>query len=869
MKRSLILLLVVALLATMAPTIVLAEELDTFMVAMPEISGMLSRAKKTDTNQFVLQMTGTQNIISRVSSAGGRDSSSLMVVWTTSDRNIAGFNIEASKENLGSANIIAAGNDHNTITQILEADGNTPFPEIDGRAVGDVVFTGKAYWKGTNLTRYPNTTPLGKVEFIVHILPVWETKVTIKDQNGVEQVSQSYEYWLVDKVTAGDEILSVKDIPDRGKSLEGRTTVYNDPDKPTGNPNDWAATYGVGELIWTSSNEDIAKVDDHARVWFTGKAGTVTIKATAREEKKYPHTPKYATITYTIHEKPAAPEKTSPEEFKKLWFTADKLGVHRGCNNDYLNIARFLEQDPRPVGYYQSKGGQEHQDGEDGNYGVDDDIIWSSSNENIMWICRDKSHYTNGKGPNWQECYVEVSQDAKAGQKVTITATSKNNPELHDEIVLYVVANDAKTVRFERTAATVRVGDFEQIKILNDVVFDKYVTLTSSNSNIATASLDYYWDGNKVQYYVEVYGIEPGTTQITLQSSRYKFKAVADVTVVAGEGVKSVTVPDKYKEFTMPLYDVEAVAEVRDRMNTTNVEVNVNPRNAWYKTTWTSSDPSVAYVVYDGNLDLDHSARVNIRAAGVGKCKITVTVDDGIKTFKRSMTVTVVKAKATKLVLNKTKATHYLIKGGDNTMQLVATDKRSGEEVPVTWKSSDKKIAKVNKDGLVSIKKEGTVTITATTKDGYNTQKTCTLTVKKLAVTKVKPAVKAFSMKAGEQATLKVTVKPAKAYNPALSFKSSNKKVVTVDADGNLKAVKAGKAVITITAKDGSKKSAKVTITVKGTASNSEIAIGNDTAVGTENNIELTLDGVDGIDDLFIDDEAVFEVNGTSALELD
>lgn len=70
-------------------------------------------------------------------------------------------------------------------------------------------------------------------------------------------------------------------------------------------------------------------------------------------------------------------------------------------------------------------------------------------------------------------------------------------------------------------------------------------------------------------------------------------------------------------------------------------------------------------------------------------------------------------------------------------------------------------------------------------------------------------------MKVGDNASLSWTVKPSKAYNKDVTFKSSDKKVVTVDEEGNLTAHKKGTAKITVTAKDGSKKKATCTVTVK------------------------------------------------------
>lgn len=62
---------------------------------------------------------------------------------------------------------------------------------------------------------------------------------------------------------------------------------------------------------------------------------------------------------------------------------------------------------------------------------------------------------------------------------------------------------------------------------------------------------------------------------------------------------------------------------------------------------------------------------------------------------------------------------------------------------------------------------------------------------------------------------LKATVTPANAANKAVTYKSSNTKAVTVDANGKITAKAAGTAVITVTAQDGSGKSADCKVTVK------------------------------------------------------
>ena len=67
--------------------------------------------------------------------------------------------------------------------------------------------------------------------------------------------------------------------------------------------------------------------------------------------------------------------------------------------------------------------------------------------------------------------------------------------------------------------------------------------------------------------------------------------------------------------------------------------------------------------------------------------------------------------------------------------------------------------------------------------------------------------------KAGETSQLKATVTPTDAANTKVSYKSSNTKVATVDANGKITAVANGTATITITTEDGAK-TATVKVTV-------------------------------------------------------
>lgn len=130
----------------------------------------------------------------------------------------------------------------------------------------------------------------------------------------------------------------------------------------------------------------------------------------------------------------------------------------------------------------------------------------------------------------------------------------------------------------------------------------------------------------------------------------------------------------------------------------------------------------------------------------------------------------------------------------------------------LVWTSSNTKIATVS-NGVVKGVKAGRVIITAKTTDGSNISATCTVTVKQ-PVTRISLSKKA-TMYTGKKLTLNAKVNPANASNKALTWKSSNTKIAKVASNGVVTGVKAGTVKITATAKDGSRKSATCTVTVR------------------------------------------------------
>ena len=133
----------------------------------------------------------------------------------------------------------------------------------------------------------------------------------------------------------------------------------------------------------------------------------------------------------------------------------------------------------------------------------------------------------------------------------------------------------------------------------------------------------------------------------------------------------------------------------------------------------------------------------------------------------------------------------------------------------VTWKSSNSKIATVDKNGKVKALKVGNATITATSTDGSNVSAQCKIKVVQ-RVTKIKLNKSIINLsKKGKTAKLKATVLPNNAYNKSVTWKSNNTKVVTVDKNGKIKATtNKGTTYVNAIAKDGSKIRTRILVVV-------------------------------------------------------
>lgn len=125
----------------------------------------------------------------------------------------------------------------------------------------------------------------------------------------------------------------------------------------------------------------------------------------------------------------------------------------------------------------------------------------------------------------------------------------------------------------------------------------------------------------------------------------------------------------------------------------------------------------------------------------------------------------------------------------------------------LTFSSSNSKVVSVNSKGVVKGLKTGTATITI--KAG--TKKAVFKVSVMKAPSGIKLNKKSIQLKKGKTFQIKTTL-PSKTASNHITFKSSNKSIVTVDAKGKVTAKKKGKAIVRVTTFNNKKAELKVTV---------------------------------------------------------
>lgn len=268
------------------------------------------------------------------------------------------------------------------------------------------------------------------------------------------------------------------------------------------------------------------------------------------------------------------------------------------------------------------------------------------------------------------------------------------------------------------------------------------LTLVWSSSDDAVATVD---ETGKVT------AVGAGTAEITVALEDGNISSTCEVKVVVP--AEGVTAPE-----TLNL-------EVNGK-NTAQLEVKATPEDATDVTiTYESSNPEVATVDENGV----------VTAVANGEADITVTMTQKLESDKT----------ATPVAESEPAESATAESVSESEVASVTSDATSEpESVPASDSSSSSEVEDAEVEAPVV--DEDAIVMTATTHVVVTTK------VESLAFDKGEG-----TLTTGNSTTMKVTVLPESAGDQTITWKSSDESVATIDADGKVKAVKAGTATIT------------------------------------------------------------------------
>lgn len=213
----------------------------------------------------------------------------------------------------------------------------------------------------------------------------------------------------------------------------------------------------------------------------------------------------------------------------------------------------------------------------------------------------------------------------------------------------------------------------------------------------------------------------------------------------------------------------------------------ITPENTTYKdVSWTSKNSNVATVVNG-----------EVKAVGPGETKIAVTIKN--TSIEDICTIKVNPAKLEGLNFSEKEKT--IMQGESYRITPVFTPEYASNK-NITWSTSDKTIATVDKNGNVNAVHFGQCTIKAIAEDG-GFEATCVLTIKPIPVESIMFEDSYFSVEIGGKKQLKVKFFPENAGNRNIKWSSSNPIVVPIDENGIIRGNTQGSATITAVSEDG------------------------------------------------------------------
>jgi uncharacterized protein YjdB len=384
----------------------------------------------------------------------------------------------------------------------------------------------------------------------------------------------------------------------------------------------------------------------------------------------------------------------------------------------------------------------------------------NASNRTIKWTSSDEAIATvSGTS-------TSTSVKAVGAGTAIITAESTDDPDLKTTATVHVDFIPLTGFSIAKDSLIgVGASFYATATFTPENASDKTITWTSSDATIATAS------ASGTSGYIR--GLKKGSVWIYAETNG-SFKDSIQVTVdtIHVTGITVTEPKEVWKPVTTSLW---------------MPPFTVYPTNATDKTVTLTMDSSVVRL-YSATMQY-------LKPYAVGDSWVYYTTQDG--GYKDSLLVHITEV-ATSVSVEEERA---MIVG--DVAALSATVLPENSNPNVTWTSSDKSVASVDENGVVTALKAGMTNIIAASADVTTLKDTCVITVSNQISGSITLNETSKHLWLNDSFQLTPTVLPANTTNKRVMYKSSDYSVAFISSDGLVTAAGVGTADITVIAQDG------------------------------------------------------------------
>ena len=425
-----------------------------------------------------------------------------------------------------------------------------------------------------------------------------------------------------------------------------------------------------------------------------------------------------------------------------------------------------------------------------GDVGVSPAVIWRTANPTVAQISQTGVVTGVALGSTTITAIAAADTTRRATATVTVVAVAREVEVLPGSSSINVGATRQFTATVIGTSGT-----------------SQAVTWRTANPAVASVST-----GGVVT------GVAQGTTTVTAVS-------VADTTL---RGTATVTIVPIVRTVTVqPSAAAINIGEARQLTQTVTADAGASTA-----VTWRSANPAVASVSQNGVV------------SGVSAGSVPITVLSVADTTRQATSLITVRA-APEVAVSPSTLT---LEPGTSGALSVSVQADAGVSTAVTWRTSNAAVATVSSTGQVAAVADGSTTITAISVADTTRRASATVTVRtspRVLGVSVTPSTVALT--AGQTVQLVPAVQVSGGASTAVTYRSDNPGVASVNFGGLVSAIANGSATITVSSTADPARTATAVVTVATAPAPARLATSWSSArlAGALHEDVVSIDGVD------------------------